>query len=519
MHVDTKRHEVCDPARVLCLLTHARMHIATALMLALLCASCAKKNGERAARAQSEGAASNEGPAPATNGEPPPSAKPVETGPPNVPEFAPAFPGQTRAPAVQTRTRLQVTPVASGFDNPWAIAFLPDRRMLVTEKPTGKLYVVTPTGEKSPAVSGMPRVDGRDQGGLLDVEVAPDYATSQLVYWTYYEPREGGNGLAVARGRLVDESQPRIEALQVIFRMQPTLDSTLHAGGRLVFTPDGTLFVTLGERSILEGRRQARDLASHFGKIVRILPDGSVPKDNPFIGRPGARPEIWSLGHRNVLSAALDDRSQLWIVEMGPRGGDELNLVEKGKDYGWPTIGYGEEYSGKAIHEQTQAPGLEQPVYYWDPVISPSGLMIYSGALFPEWKGNLFIGGLSSQALVRLVLQNNRVVGEERLLTDMDARIREVVEGPGGAVYVLTDANNGKLLKLEPAPGAPPSASCLKAIHRGLHMNQEPLADLPPGLRSRWKVGPIVIGVVAALFAVLLGSLFMPVCVPIPRTA
>jgi glucose/arabinose dehydrogenase len=424
-------------------------------MIALL-SGCAKNNGERTARAQSEGAASTqvEGPAPTASGEPNSSGKPVETGPPNVPEFEPAFPGQTRAPAVQTSTRLEVTEIADGFDKPWAIAFLPDRRMLVTEKPTGKLYIVTPSGEKSAAVTGLPRVDGRDQGGLLDVEVAPDYSQSQLVYWTYYEPREGGNGLAVARARLVDGSQPRIDALQVIFRMQPTLDSTLHAGGRLVFTPDGKLFVVLGERSILEGRKQARDLASHFGKIVRILPDGTLPKDNPFLDRKEARPEIWSLGHRNVLSAALDDQGRLWIVEMGPRGGDELNLVEKGKDYGWPTIGYGEEYSGKTIHERTQAPGLEQPVYYWDPVISPSGLMIYSGALFPEWKGNLFVGGLSSKALVRLVLQNDRVVGEERLLTDMDDRIREVVEGPDGAVYLLTDDDDGKLLKLTPGAGA-----------------------------------------------------------------
>ncbi len=433
----------------------ARTHGAIALTIALL-SGCAKNNGERSARAQSEAAASNQvaGSAPAAEGEPSPSGKPVETGPPNVPELEPAFPGQTRAPAVQTRARLEVTQIASGFDKPWAIAFLPDRRMLVTEKPTGKLYIVTPSGEKSAAVAGLPRVDGRDQGGLLDVEVAPDYSQSQLVYWTYYEPRERGNGLAVARGRLVDGSQPRVEALQVIFRMQPTLDSTLHAGGRLVFTPDGKLFVTLGERSILEGRRQARDLASHFGKIVRIFPDGSLPKDNPFIDRAGARPEIWSLGHRNVLSAALDDQGRLWIVEMGPRGGDELNLVEKGKDYGWPTIGYGEEYSGESIHEKTQAPGLEQPVYYWDPVISPSGLMIYSGALFPEWKGHLFIGGLSSKALIRLVLQNDRVVGEERLLTDLDARMREVVEGPDGAVYLLTDDDEGKLLKLSPGAAA-----------------------------------------------------------------
>ena len=381
---------------------------------------------------------------------PNPEGAPVETAPPNVPEFKPAFPGQTRAPAVQTRTALKVTEIASGFNKPWAIAFLPDGRMLVTEKPTGNLFIVTPDGKKSPAVAGLPRVDGRNQGGLLDVEVGPDYAQSGLIYWTYYEPREGGNGLAVARAKLMDGAKPRVDKVQVIFRMQPTLESTLHAGGRLVFAPDGKLFVTLGERSILPGRVQARDLKSHFGKIVRINPDGSVPKDNPYVGRKDARPEIWSLGHRNILSAALDSQKRLWEVEMGPRGGDELNLVQPTKDYGWPTIGYGEEYSGAPIHKTTQGPGMEQPVYYWDPVISPSGMVIYTGDLFPEWRDNIFIGGLSSQALVRLVMKDDRVVGEERLLTDQDARIREVVQGPEGALYLLTDASNGRLLKVTP---------------------------------------------------------------------
>ena len=379
---------------------------------------------------------------------------PLETAPPNVPEFKPAFAGQTRAPAIRTRTPIEVTVVAGGFEKPWALAFLPDRRMLVTEKPSGKLFIVTPEGAKSPAVAGLPKVDGRDQGGLLDVELDPGYAQNGLIYWSYYEPRRGGNGLAVARAKLDDGAKPRLSGLQVIFRMQPTLDSTKHAGGRLVFTPEGLLYVTMGERSILPGRKQARDLSSDFGKIARIQSDGSIPKDNPFVGREGARPEIWSLGHRNVLSAALDARQRLWVVEMGPQGGDELNLVERGKDYGWPTIGYGEEYSGDKLHERTQQAGLEQPVYYWDPVISPSGLTIYSGELFPEWKGNFFVGGLSSQALVRLVLKDDRVVAEERLLSDRGKRIREVVQGPDGALYVLTDDDDGELLKLTPREGS-----------------------------------------------------------------
>jgi glucose/arabinose dehydrogenase len=375
---------------------------------------------------------------------------PVETAPPNVPEFKPAFPGQTRAPAIQTPTPFEVTELAGGFDQPWALAFLPDGRMLVTEKHDGQLFVLSPDGkQKSPPVEGVPRVDGRGQGGLLDVEVGPDYATSGLVYLTYYEPRQRGNGLAVARGRLSGD-KPRLEGPKVIFRMEPTLDSTMHAGGRLLFTPDGKLFVTLGERSILPGRVQARDLGSHFGKIVRVNPDGSVPPDNPFVGRKGARPEIWTLGHRNILAADLDDRGRLWVVDMGPRGGDELNLVQRGKDYGWPTIGYGEEYSGERIHESTQAPGLEQPVYYWDPVISPGALTIYSGKLFPKWKGNFLIAGLSSQALVRLAVEDDHVVGEERLLVERGERVREVVEGPDGALYLLTDGAGGKLLKVTP---------------------------------------------------------------------
>jgi glucose/arabinose dehydrogenase len=364
--------------------------------------------------------------------------------------FEPAFPGQTRAPAVQSKTRPVVTRVASGFDRPWAIAFLPDRRMLVTEKPTGNLYVVTPDGRRSPPVAGLPRVAAGGQGGLMDVEVAPDFAQSGLVYWSYYEPREGGNGLAVARARLVDGAKPRVEGVQVVFRMEPPFDSSKHAGGRIVFAKDGTMFVTLGDRYERTGRAQARDPSSDIGKIVRVRLDGTIPEDNPFAGKPGARPEVFSVGHRNVLAGALDAQGRLWVAEMGPLGGDELNLVLPGRDYGWPTIGYGREYSGVAAHEAAQGEGMEQPRYWWDPVISPSGMVVVQGDLFPEWRGNFLIGGLSSRALVRLVVDGDRVVGEERLLTELDARIREVVQGPDGAVYLLTDERDGKLLKLTP---------------------------------------------------------------------
>jgi glucose/arabinose dehydrogenase len=374
----------------------------------------------------------------------------LETAPPNVPSFKPAFPGQTRARAIHTRTPIKVVELAHGLNKPWALAFLPDQQMLVTEKPTGKLFVIGPQGKKSPPVAGVPAVDGRDQCGLLDVQVGPDFTKDKLVYWSYCEPRNGGNGLTVMRARFTAGEAPKLEGLQAVFRMQPTLDSTKQPGGRLVFTPDGKLFIVLGDRYIVAGRVQAQDRGSDLGKIVRINPDGSVPDDNPFVKEKGARPEIWTSGHRNILAAALDDRSRLWIVEMGPRGGDELNLIARGKDYGWPTIGYGEDYSGEALHEKTQAPGMEQPVYYWDPVISPSGLTIYSGSLFPEWKGNFLIGGLSSKALVRLTVKGDRVTGEERLLTDLGERIREVVQGPEGAVYLLTDDSDGKLLKLVP---------------------------------------------------------------------
>ncbi len=424
-----------------------RALMTTAALIAMIaCGAQAQESGQSGNLAPGGGSKEQSRPREEATARP---GAPVETGPKSVPEFQPAFPGQTRAPAVKTRTAFQVTEVAGGFNKPWAIAFLPDGRMLVTEKP-GRLRIVTAGGQKSEPVSGLPPVDARGQGGLLDVELAPDHRRSRQIYWTYYEPRQGGNGLAVARGTLVDGRQPRVDNVQVVFRMMPTLDSTLHAGGRMVWARDGKLFVTLGDRSILPGRVQAQRLDSHFGKIVRINPDGSVPRDNPFVGRRGARPEIWSSGHRNILSAALDGRGRLWEIEMGPRGGDELNRPQAGKDYGWPTIGYGEEYSGAPIHRTTQAPGMEQPVYYWDPVISPSGMTIYSGKLFPEWRGNVFVGGLSSKALVRLVMNGDRVVGEERLLTERGARIREVVEGPDGALYLLTDDKNGSLLRITP---------------------------------------------------------------------
>ena len=379
------------------------------------------------------------------------TAAPVVQGKPNVPELQPAFAGQTRTEAAVTRTPVAVTEIATGLSLPWGLAFLPGGRMLITEKAPGAIRIISADGSKSEAIAGLPAVDARGQGGMMGIAVPPSGEAKGTVFWSYAEPREGGNGLAVARGVLVDGPAPKMTDVKVVFRMMPTIDSKQHFGGRLVFARDGTLFVTLGERSILPGRVQAQDLGSDFGKIVRINRDGSTPRDNPFVNTPGARPEIWSKGNRNVLAAALDNRGRLWEAENGPQGGDELNLIAAGKDYGWPTITYGEEYNGKPIGQsQTQAPGMEQPVYYWDPVIAPSGMAIYSGKLAREWRGNIFIGGLAAASLTRLVMKADRVVGEERLLADRGERIRDVVEGPDGALYLLTDGKDGKLLRVAP---------------------------------------------------------------------
>jgi glucose/arabinose dehydrogenase len=337
--------------------------------------------------------------------------------------------------------------VARGLEHPWGLAFLPDGRMLVTERP-GRLRTVDRQGRLSEPLAGVPVVLARGQGGLLDVALDPRFADNRLVYLSYAEPGSGGvSGTAVARGRL---GEGKLEAVQVIYRQQPKVASSAHFGSRLVFTRDGTLFVTQGERfSYSDG---AQDLSVGFGKIMRIHPDGSVPQDNPFVGRRGARPEIWSYGHRNVQSAALDpETGQLWTVEHGARGGDELNRPEAGKNYGWPVISYGVHYSGLKIGEGTAKPGMEQPLYYWDPVIAPSGMVFYTGDAFPDWKGNIFIGSLRPGLLVRLRLDGGRVAQEERYLGDVGERIRDVRQGPDGLLYLLTDSSDGRILRVLPA--------------------------------------------------------------------
>jgi len=381
---------------------------------------------------------------------------------PNAPGQTPAFPGQTRAPERKANVAFDVVTVADGLEHPWGLTFIDQAvagsngrevAMLVTERP-GRMRVVGPDGKLTPPAAGLPPVLAQGQGGLLDVTLDPDFASNRFVYWSYAEPREGDvNNTAVARAHLAaDLQQPRLYDVEVIFHQRPSLRSTAHFGGRLVWGGDGTLFVTLGERFINEGRMQAQRLDGLLGKIVRINPDGSIPSDNPFVGKPGARPEIWSMGHRNIEAATANPATaELWETEHGARGGDELNVSRKGKDYGWPTITYGIDYDGRPITGGiTQKEGMEQPLYYWDPVIAPSGMTFYTGDLFPAWKGSLFIGGLGSTCLVRLTLDGEKIVGEERLLTDLDERIRNVRQGPDGALYLLTDNAKGRILKLVP---------------------------------------------------------------------
>lgn len=373
---------------------------------------------------------------------------PVERRPPEARNQGPAFPGQTRAPGVVPASKYQVQVFARGLVSPWGLAFLPDGRALVTERP-GRLRIVAADGTLSAPVAGVPEVVVSGQAGLLDVAVDPEFSSNHRFYLTFAEPRSGGFGVSVFRGRL-DDRLPKPVALEgrVLYRAEPASTSA-NLGSRLLFDRTGRLLVSFGDRFGL--RDQAQDPARALGKVVRITTDGGVPGDNPMVGVPGARGEVWSLGHRNPQGLTLDGSGQLWEVEHGARGGDELNRIEAGKNYGWPVISYGIDYSGAPIGAGiTQEAGLEQPVYYWDPVIAPSGLAWYDGSLFPAWKGNFLVGGLRGQHLARLVVQDDRIVGEERLLTDVGERIRDVRVGPDGAVYVLTDNDQGRILRLVP---------------------------------------------------------------------
>ena len=354
---------------------------------------------------------------------------------------------------------IRIATFAAGLDHPWGIAFLPDGAMLVTERP-GRLRLVSPDGELSAPLAGVPEVDAGGQGGLLDVALDPDFSDNRLVYLSFSEAGAGGNSTAVAHGTLSGD-RTRLDDLTVIFSQQPKVQSTAHFGSRLVFDGEGHLFITTGERSAAAFRTQAQDLDSHLGKVIRLRPDGAVPDDNPFVGQAGARPEIWSYGHRNIQAAAINpETGGLWEIEHGPRGGDELNIVVPGGNYGWPVVSYGVEYSGRPIGTgAAKMEGVIGPIYQWTPVIAPSGMLFYGGAAFPKWQGDLFVGGLTSTALVRLELDGERVVGEERIVDDLGLRIRDVEEGADGSLYLLVDAGDGEVLRITPAddPAGQPS--------------------------------------------------------------
>jgi len=372
---------------------------------------------------------------------------PVAQDAPNT-EFTPQFPGQTRAPEARSGVAIATREVASGLDHPWAIVFLPDGRLLVTER-AGRLRVLTREGQLSRPIAGLPEVDARGQGGLLDVVLSPSFASDRLIYWSYAEPRGNSeNGTSVARGRL-NANATRVENVQVIFRQQPAWRSTGHFGSRLVFDREGRLYITLGERQRGEPRQLAQDLAADMGKVVRINADGSIPADNPFVGRADVRPEIWSYGHRNPQGADLHpETGVLWTVEHGPQGGDELNIPQAGRNYGWPIICYCEDYGGAPMGEGPVRDGMEQPVYYWDPVIAPGDMDFYRGSLFP-WRGDILVAGLRSEALIRLDIEGERVVGEERFALGV-GRIRDMAESEDGALWIVTDEDNGRVLQLTP---------------------------------------------------------------------
>ena len=359
----------------------------------------------------------------------------------------PAFP---QAPVFKSSAgNLQVETVATGLVNPWALAFLPDGRMLVTERP-GRMRVLTRDGKLSAPIEGLPKVAASGQGGLLDVITDRNFAQNRTIYFCYSDPVSGGAQTALARAVLDAGAAPRLADVKRIFQQEGPPSSGNHFGCRIVQTPDGNLFLTMGDH--YAPRDQAQNLGNHIGKIVRIAPDGSVPRDNPFVGKQGAKPEIWSYGHRNSQGAALNPASgKLWMHEHGPRGGDEIKVPQAGQNYGWPVIGYGIDYSGLKIHEGTQKAGMEQPIIQWTPVIAPSGMAFYQGDLFPAWRGNVFIGGLVTRILVRLDVNGEKIVSEERLLRDLNERIRDVRTGPDGALWLVTDNSAGRVLRLTPA--------------------------------------------------------------------
>lgn len=383
-----------------------------------------------------------------SNNTPDDPGAPVETKEPNSPEYKPAFEGQTRVAGVKTKTELDVKMLTKDLVNPWGIACMPDGRFLITEK-AGAMRIATDKGDLGAPITGLPKVNDNGQGGLLGLAVDPDFTSNRMVYWSFSEDQPDGTLTAVAKGRLADDEKS-IEGITVIYRALPAFKSYLHYGSRIVFNKEGNLFVSTGERSDKKARPQAQHLNSALGKIVHITKDGQPVATNPFIGKTDAKPEIYSYGHRNVQGLAINPATEdLWNGEFGPRGGDEINLVKPRKNYGWPTITYGIEYGGEKIGDGiTQKEEMEQPAYYWDPVVSPSGMTFYNADLIPEWKNNLFIGALSGTHIVRLVIVNNKVVGEERLLSEERQRFRDITVGKDGALYAICDGEAGRLFRI-----------------------------------------------------------------------
>jgi glucose/arabinose dehydrogenase len=377
------------------------------------------------------------------------AAAPIDRGPANT-DFTPALPGQTRADAVSSGVTLTETEIGGELEHPWGIAVLPSGDILVTERP-GRMRVVGKDGTTGAPIAGVPEVMNDGQGGLLDVTLSPDFAADRMVYFTYAKPMGGGlAATAAARGRLSNDVT-RLDGVQDIFVQTPPSPSPLHFGSRIVFALDGTVFVTTGEHFTEAERVFAQDLTKTYGKVIHLNADGSVPHGNPFVGRPDADPAVWSYGHRNVQGAAIDPASgQLWTIEHGPQGGDELNHPEAGKNYGWPVISYGENYDGTPVGSGKSAmQGMEQPIYYWDPVIAPSGMTFYDGTMFPEWQGDILVGSLNPGALVRLDLGGDAVKGEEEFLSGRGLRVRDVAVDPAdGSILVVIDEDGSRLTRL-----------------------------------------------------------------------
>jgi glucose/arabinose dehydrogenase len=373
---------------------------------------------------------------------------PAETEAPISKGQKPAFNGQTRIGGVKTKSKVKIIAVAGGLHSPWGLDFMPDHRMIVSERP-GNIRIVSRKGVPGPAIQNVPPVRVMGDGGMYDLKLDPDFAKSRLVFWTFVEPVTGGGVTSVARGKL-SRDETKFEEVKIIYRARPPYEGPNHNGSRMLFDKKGNLFVTFGERFDDEIRKKAQDLSSSLGKIIRINKDGKAAKGNPFETTPNALPEIWTLGHRNPQGLAFNPKTgDLWESDHGPNAGDEINIIKAGSNYGWPLISYGIEYSGAPVNGGlTVMKGMQQPMYYWDPAIAPSGITFYTGNLIPEWKGNLFVAALRGSHIARLVVNDNKIVGEERLFSNLKKRFRYITQGPDGALYAIIDDTDGKIFRI-----------------------------------------------------------------------